>query len=41
MKPNGKGLDMEVQMNAISWCTRPEALLGGFASPAAPATTGN
>ena len=28
---NGKGIDMEVQMNAMSWCTRPEALLGGFA----------
>ncbi len=31
MKLNGKGIDMEVQMNAMSWCTRPEALLGGFA----------
>lgn len=27
---NDKGRSMEVQMNAMSWCTRPEALLGGF-----------
>ena len=36
MKKNDKGLDLEVQMNAISWATRPEALRGGFATiPAA------
>lgn len=28
-KLNGKGRDMEVQMNAISLCTRPEALFSG------------
>ncbi len=39
MKRNDKGLDLEVQMNAISWCTRPEALRGGFASIPAPLVT--
>ena len=29
-RPDGKGIDMQLQMNAMSWCTRPEALLGGF-----------
>ena len=48
MKQNGKGMDLEVQMNAISWCTRPEALRGGYATVpvsqvivAAPQPTGN
>ncbi|MBE7190803.1 major capsid protein, partial [Jatrophihabitans endophyticus] len=27
---DGKGIDIQVQTNAMSWCTRPEALLGGF-----------
>lgn len=30
--PNGKRANLEVQMNAMSWCTRPEALLGGFSA---------
>lgn len=29
--PNGKRANVEVQTNAMSWCTRPEALRGGFA----------
>ncbi|ACL57428.1 major capsid protein [Methylobacterium nodulans] len=31
-KENGKGRNMEVQMNAISICTRPEALLSGVST---------
>lgn len=31
-KLNGKGRDMEVQMNAISLCTRPEALFSGVST---------
>jgi hypothetical protein len=27
--PNGKGINLEVQMNAISLCTRPEVLRQG------------
>jgi len=29
--PNGKGISMEMQMNALSYCTRPTALVRGIA----------
>ena len=39
MRRDDKGMDLQVQMNAISWATRPEALRGGYATVPASQVT--